>query len=351
MRRRLLATSMLLTIACGIGCSLVLDYTDYSKNADCPHAALPPKPSIASTPGGSSFDVAFSYITVEGKDRNGKPISIGFDIDNACTCSGAGPTCKATASTKADQQCDSFGNGTDEAINRVFGQIKSFLPQFSDDGLNKNLTAGDFGLLMRIDSYNGLTNDPDVAVTFVNGVGLTTGSGPPTFKNDSWKVEGTAQGTPLYVANGWVNDGVLAADFSQNRPPMSLRWRVPPLAVVDGGPSVVTARLTFTEARISARIVNSNGKVALTDGQLGGVVTFDDGIAIVRSFGCDPALTTNGKATLCTFADLPDNDTHACNVLSFAMGFEAVPATIATFVPVNEPAPCADAGTVPDCTQ
>jgi hypothetical protein len=346
MLRRLLAPFLLVAISGGIGCSFVLGYDGYSSNVtDCSHAGLPTRPpNTTSGAALSGLVAAVTSIALDPSDQSGRPRAIGFDLDNACTCPGAG-SCRAT--TGAQQVCDDPGTGRDHALNTMLASFKGYLPQFQESSLNQFLAAGDFGLVIEVDNYNGQPNDPDVDVSIFNGLGLANDAGAPTGKNDAWLVEGSSNNTPLYRISGYVADNVLAAKFVTigSVDAFSLRLRVPALS----GSGLVTARITFTEAWVSAKISVQSGKLTLTTGQLGGTVSFDHGMDLVRAFGCTDELRDTGRQQLCANADLADTS-GACNVLSFAMGFQAVPATIAAYQLPTDLTPCADAGTVNDCT-
>jgi hypothetical protein len=347
MLRRLLAPFVLLCLVGGIGCSFVLGYDGYSTNVtDCAHAGLPTRPpNTSSGVTLTGLVAAVTSITLDPSDQSGRPRALGFDLDNACTCPGPG-SCHAT--TGAQQVCDDPGTGRDHALNTMLASFKAYLPQFQESNLNQNLAAGDFGLVVEIDNYNGQANDPAVDISLFNGLGLANDAGAPTGKNDAWVVEGSSSNTPLYRISGYVADGVLAAKFVTigSVDAFSLRLRVPALS----GAGLVTPRITFTEAWLSAKIAVQNGKLTLTSGQLGGRVSFQSGMNLVRAFGCTDELRDTGRQQLCANADLADTPNGACNVLSFAMGFQAVPATIAAYQQPTDLVPCADAGTVNDCT-
>jgi len=348
MRRAFVAAVVLVSV--GVGCSLALSFDNYSENVDCAHAVPPAKPNH-DNPGKNlnGLVAAFSYFSLEGKDPKGNPITLGFDLDNLCTCPGAS-SCKPV-STGVTPPCDDPGTGRDNAVQGLLAQLKNYLP-FNDQVFNASLRAGLFSQLIRIDNYNGTADDPDVDVAYLNGLALATSAGGPSYPTfqgqDSWLVERSSNGLPPYLVKGYVAGGVLVAKYVQNASKDGLRlvWTLP---TPEGG---LGPRLpiSLTEATLTAKIsLDQNGGLSLFDGRMGAKLTSSSALEIPRAFGqCSGPGFDSARRQFCALADLPNKD-GLCDSLSFSMAFLAVPAKVGGEMDVPPLSACGDAGPAPNC--
>ena len=346
MRRAFLATVGLVCI--GAGCSLALGFDGYSDNVDCAHTA-PPAPPLHEGTGKNvgGLVAAFSYMSLEGRDPKGAPITLGFDLDGLCTCPGAGACKPVTAGTAP--LCDDPGTGQDNAVQKLLDQLKSFLP-FNDAVFNAALREGLFSELIRIDNYNGTPDDSEVDVAFLNGLALAGDGGAPTFRGDSWLVERSSSGVPVYLVKGYVSASTLVARYVQVAGKDGLRmvWTLPGL---DGGTGPRVA-ISLTEATISATMsVSADGQLTLTNGRLGAKLTSSNALEIPRAFGqCSGQGFDQARRQFCALADLPNKD-GLCDSLSFSLAFEAASAKVSGEMDLPSLTACGDAGPAPSCTQ
>ncbi len=336
-----------------MGCSLALHFDGYSDNADCSHAVPPPRPGRDS-PGKNSGDLvaAFSYMSLEGKDAKGATIPLGFDLDGLCTCPGA-PSCKPVIAN-TQTVCDDPGTGRDNAARQLLEQLKAFPFSFNDATFNGALRDGAFSQLLQVGGYNGTPDDPEVTVSFRNGIALVGDGGAPAFQGgDSWLVEPTSNGVPTYNVTGYVAGGTLVAKFVaavNGTEGLRLIWQLP-------RPQGGTTRLpiALTEATITAQMaVSADGRLTLTDGRLGGKLTSSNALELPRAFGvCGGPPFDQTRQLFCSLADLPNKD-GLCDTLSFSLAFEAMPAKLGGELDLPVVSPCGDGGPVapaPSCVQ
>jgi hypothetical protein len=347
MRRAFLVCIGLVTL--GVGCSFALDFGGYSAHVDdaqC-RGAPPTQPSGATA--GKDVDglvAAFSFMSLEGKDRNGAPLVLGFNLDGYCACPDT-RTCKpgvfsfGSDGGSTTAQCDD-----NTASQTLVNNIRTFQPAFSDVGFNEALRQGVFSQLLRLRSYNGLPDDPDVFVDFINGLALAGDGGAPTFKgNDTWLQEPTTNQVPRYTGNGWVSGGTLVAKFVPHFPGeevLRMVWSLPPPG---GGPSQHIP-IALSRVLITAKVSVTGGRLTLSEGRLSGELTSRNGLQIGRAFNaCSGTAFEKTRVLFCGAADLPDKN-GICDSLSFSFAFEAAPANVNGETPLPSLDPC-DGGTIP----
>lgn len=132
------------------------------------------------------------------------PPTLGFDLDNACTCPEP-ESCLAPPD--AARKCDGDG-GTDNTLGRLFAQLgASFAEELGPDFATTRIRAGAYGALMTIGGWNREPNDPKVFVAFFLSHGTQRpdgGGGTPSLKldgTDIWSID------PASVQNGENNVG------------------------------------------------------------------------------------------------------------------------------------------------
>lgn len=342
----------LAAMAClGVGCSVALGFDHYSDNVDCV-LALPPDAPKSSGTGTekSGYIAAFSYISLEGKDKTGRPVPLGFDLDGLCTCPGA-LGCKPLGAGPTQQLCDEPKTGRDRSSQGILTQLAAFNLPVDDRSFNAMLQAGRFTEIIRLDRYNGAPDDADVTVSVINGIGLANDAGAPTFQGDTWRTEPFSNGVPTYNVRGWVTGGVLVAHFEPtgSKPALVLSMMLPG---PQGGAAVIP--LTLSRAILSAAVhITPSGDMSLTNGNIGGVLSSQSALDIPRAFGICPGTQDfeQARRLFCSYADLPNKD-GLCDSDSLGVAFEAVPAKIDGFGPLPLGTACADAGPSPSsCAQ
>ncbi len=344
MRRAFVAAVVLASV--GVGCSVALGFDHYSDNADCSHAVAPPPPAHDNV--GKNLGelvVAFSYMTLEGKDPKGAPISLGFDLDGICTACPSGVSSCKPLSPGIPPPCDEPGTGRDDAVRPLLDQIKTFVP-FNDVVFNGALNQGLFSQLLQIDGYNGTADDQAVTVAYRNGYVLAGDGGPTIQGEDSWLVEPTSNGIPAYNVTGYVTGGTLVAKFVAAVPGkdgLQMVWKLP-----NGQGGTTRVLIALAEATITAHVsLSANGQLTLTDGRLGAKLTSSNALELPRAFGiCAGPQFDQTRQLFCSKADLPNKDGF-CDTLSFSLAFEAKPAKLGGELDMPVVSVCADGGPVP----
>jgi len=232
----------------------------------------------------------------------------------------------------------------------VLAQLRDFVGPGSPAGfdLNPHIAAGEIGLILEIDGYNGQPDDSDLLVAAYASTGTWTaddagGAGvirPPRWDgNDVWAPDPASvqPGTPdlprFTARQAYVTGGTLVASFD--------RIQVPASIGVGSGP------FEADSAIVTANVVAAGASFALTNGVVGARVatqTLLSGLARFR----DPYAPDSGgpgalcganvdynlvKSTVCVSADLNADPAHdnlgfACNALSAGVTFTAQPAKL-----------------------
>jgi len=259
----------------------------------------------------------------------------GLNIDRRVTTDEATSGCLPTDGG-ARNIVDSHG-GVDNTTFGLVQQLSTLYAAFKPETINQRLTLGYFGVVVRVDGWNGAPNDEDVVVLVFPTIGywrtLPDGGtawerhvGVP-FDADAGHVwmpdarfrEGTI-GSKIRSAEGWVNEGRLVARF--DRFTLPLRSSVDELKSFD---------IELRDVWLTARIAADSGQ--LLEGNLAGRVpagAFIEQVAFLRTGQsahlCGAALL--GAADLCAARDVrssycDDGKGLACDALSFGARFEA----------------------------
>lgn len=156
-------------VACTIANGLIIPPTPAGPDAGdggdgCEHALLPTRPiepdGFLETP----LVFAMDQVTFGSKDAG--TATVGYDLDNACTCSPHPETC--VPRTGAPPHCDAPG-GRDNSIAAITG---TFTGPFSIEAyINKQLAGGNAGLLITISGYNGLADDANISIGLLPSIG------------------------------------------------------------------------------------------------------------------------------------------------------------------------------------
>jgi hypothetical protein len=346
----------------------------------CTHVGPPGRPDAGEGDSGLLEVVAaFSSINIGlTADASAPRPPFGYDLDGVCTCPGP-PSCTQAKGTPTTCDDDAGGNtgidNTDIDLFRNLGGAASTGTAQIDDGLQ----AGQYGLLLVIDKYNGLQNDPSVSVSFYisNGVNRTSDGGisPPNFNgSDLWTVDPSSllerpqdagaigscahnlQCQSLYTDDrAYVTNYTVVANFSQ-------------LAVAFGDRSFLGgATMQLSNAVVVGQLqevplATGGFSYELTGGTIAGRWPTK---ALLQTLATIPDPSMDGgflcgddkldydiiKGVVCQAADISqnpayDNTNAACDAVSVGMTFTAGPAQLGVVLAVPPaPAGCmTDAG-------
>jgi hypothetical protein len=273
---------------------------------------------------------AVTQIHVVGPINEGR--SQGFDLDQLCTCPEA-PSCVGST---PGEPCDVPETGIDNAGENLFRTLAGAGVSLDDMGLLTGIERGQYGVIVRIEGYDGELDDPDVKVAFFNAVTVNGDGGdggvPRNDGTDSWTVdtESLLDGRfPAYFASrAYVSGGILVADFAR----LVLRARIP-----SAPQRWSLVQLELQSAHLVARLGPRTAKgVSLADGTIAGRTPAAAILAQgMRSGACrDSGAYEALKPLVCASRDLaldPSRDGRdlPCDALSLAIGFAADPALIA----------------------
>lgn len=298
----------------------------------CSPLKEPAKPAAAD-PGGTDVTLTFAMRQLVS---NNDDTPFGLDLDGLCTCftdvgaSAPGPdACKRGTSA-----CDNpLSTGLDNAGAVLFKQISKQGGVNLVDVENGHVAAGQIGLLIHIEGYNGLANDDDVTVRFIRSAGISGGPSPE--RKDEWPDSNDSfTSTEAYVVTTVTkNDGKeiairsLVARFAEVEVPFlistpnpaKMRGAIVTGVIADGNtiPDLIVAGRSNT-----SELVNSVGQLeAPVIGPLCQTIPFDDRYA---NFG----------AEACKVSDLPTDPaktgdrTTPCDAMSFGVKMLMIPATL-----------------------
>jgi hypothetical protein len=341
--------------------------------AVCAHDQWPGRPDAAS--GGSiAFLSAVDVLDIGlGTDGGANEPVPGFDLDSYCTVTLGQNTCVATTSANDFQTyVDDFGGLSGGVDNATFGLIKftTIVGQaFNTALVNDALIAGTYGVLVRIDAYNGLADDPDVFAEWIPTLGvegaLLPDGGPPTpafDESDVWIRDAefwnqvTYDTSTMIDQNAYVTGGKLVAHID------GLTMQLPIYATI--------VRLTLRDAVMTADIVtvpdpqspDGGTTFRLTNGVFAGRWTTQQFLAGIRTLlvsgqrVCDDALEYAGaKITICPARDIAsqqalDSTGAACDAVSVGIKFDtALAAQHKDYETLPDGGdPCATSGISPD---
>lgn len=351
-RRSAAAAGVVVAFGVGAACSAfeglkLSEPNTKDSSVECTLAKPPltiPMVPISVTP--KEFVVALRTIDLGEPLRDGglpDLSSVGWDLDNACTGHGQGPTCKKPKWARADP--DNPG-GRDNAFGNFFNTGDS-----GSQGPNTSLLAEDgvITTVMRISDYNGAADDGYVEVGFFAATGCTADAGQPICQgpkpvwdgNDEWR-----------ALQEWVGSGDAADGGTQSLPHAKFRSS---RGVVKN--NVLVAHLLkaslafgieFDDVWIQARLKPQYGTWALTDGTIAGRAKVDDILADIEFFQdsnkkpiCTDTPSYAGfKRRACSFTDISllGNDARApCDAVSWAWKFTADPAKLTSgFVSITD---------------
>jgi hypothetical protein len=350
----------------------------------CRHVGPPGRPDAGDADGGSLLEVIAAFKTIDiglTADASAPRPPYGYDLDNVCTCPGP-PSCVQEQGAPTTCDDDAGGNtgidNTDIDLFRGLGGAASTGTAQIDDGLQ----AGQYGLLLAIDNYNGLADDANVTVSFYvsNGINrnpLDGGMTPPDFSsgNDLWTIDpnslvvkpqdagavpscahlsGSTCQSIYSDDQAYVSDFVVVAHFNQLMVAFGDRSFLGG-ATMQLSSAIVVGKLDEVELPTGFSYELTSGTIAgrwPTKALLGTLATIPD-TTMEGGFLCgeDKLDYDIIKRVVCQIADISqnpanDNMNAACDAVSVGMTFSAGPAQLgAVFAVPPAPAGCTtDAG-------
>jgi hypothetical protein len=373
-RRRAIRVAIglsLSVIMAGAGCSLVTSFEGFGcdgpcldaapsdggasdaaadSSDDCAHTRWPPPPSGATDPTELTAITAVAALAAFG-DLDGGDAAIGYDLDGVCTCPAPG-SCRNATSDAAT--CDEPNTGRDFAFRSTLLRLRPYGLTFDDNGLNRGLKSGQYGLVFRLDEYNGKPDDGQVSFSIYDAIGVEgfeAGAQPTYDGNDTWtldvdSIRGGVGTIPAYVdRTAYVTGGVLVANLD-----------VVLDVIVYTGASDLILPLDVRAAHVTARIRPVAGGFALDDGLLAGRVMISSLLTASAALGYCPgsAVYEAFRPLLCAAADVNHDPAHdvaadaPCDGLSSVLAFRTVPAKIGSAAKRSPLVlACADAGACP----
>lgn len=325
-----------------------------SGDGGCALAHPPARPTTEDGTRDVDFVVALRSLNFGASVDAGAITSVGYDLDGVCTCPGP-PSCVTNDVKQMHCDDDAGRDNSGGALLKEFALLSG--GTFSQDTLNNNVNRGTYGLLVRIEHYNGGKNDKSVVVSiFVsNGTppGPDGGAGdhamPSWDGNDDWTIDSASvfggadagRVIPNFAdTNAYVANGVLVASIDF---PLTL-----------GGSGVVT--LDFVGGFVTANVVANGSTFKLTDGILAGRWPTAKLLATLGALQLGGVNVCPGtqtykdvKSRVCGAADVTANVTAdaaaPCSALSMGIQFSADPAKLGPVEarPTGAP-PCPDAG-------
>lgn len=231
----------------------------------------------------------------------------GFNLDHACS-----PTVATSSCTTAIDvgTFDKYGkdrdeSGIDNASFGLFGYLSYLGSAFAPVGINKRLTEGEFGLVLRIANWNGTPEDDDVIVELFPAIGLLTpvdggapvpGGKPSLTASDVWRrdrrYQNIVDASRIKSASAWVTGGRMVASFQSVTFPLSVPEDPKPIDI------------TLQEAVVTGMMVADGASWRLSQAVVGGrwrtvdmlaearMIYVKDTAGLVDSVLCDPGAPT-----------------------------------------------------------
>ena len=341
-------------------------------SAVCNHASAPERPTTPDAPNIPGITFAFDAVRFDTDEQDGGlPKPRGLDLDRTCTCDD--PKLEEESCVPPDsgekRPCDGV-DGRDNAAGPLLSAASVAGKGVGPAAFQKKIGAGVFNVLVTLDGWNGLPDDPAVVVGYALSNGLEGSQneagapGPPKFDGtDVWTV------APVSVLGG---DGLVGLDC-RLKPANCVPVKLDTSAYVRDGNLVAhldvslpldsasgAFQIEFVGATTVAKITKEGDHYRVV-GELVGrwplqrilpslarlqnpiapgkpLCATDAGLEIYRLI----------KKSACAGADLAanpaaDRTSARCDALSNAITFSSVSATAGTiYQPEGGPAECAD---------
>ncbi|MDB4941980.1 MAG: hypothetical protein JWP97_1514 [Labilithrix sp.] len=306
-------------------CSLFVSYDGFHEDKAC-GKRVPARPSGGPVTAGGELVGAMSELRFLAA-AGGAPL--GYDLDGLCTC----PEKRACTNVAAtDQQCDVPSTGIDNAGGKILGLL---FPPDADGRVQSALDTGQFGLVLRVQDWDGKPDDADVKVSAYNVAGIQDGA---FLVDDASLLTSQDLGARVFDTSAYVAGGLLVATFD-----LDLRLVVPTGAEAAQPTTIVT--IPLSASKLVGRIAKVGDKgLVLTGAQLVGRITAPRIFEQLGALGiCQGSAAFPGlKQQTCAALDVPalptlDGKGAACDALSFAVGATFVPVTIGGHAPAAPP--------------
>lgn len=348
-------------VSATVACSLLTSYEGFDSPRAAPDAAdagedARPRPCAerrwpappARGEEGDVGELVSAFTAVRTINPDWPPF--GYDLDGLCSC----PEPSACVGARPNEPCDLADAGIDNAAAELFEFFsKTTRIQLNESGLRVGLASGRFSVALRLREWNGLPDDPDVALQVLDVFDANSGSdaGARFDGTDTWVideeslVQGKFPSSP--VRRAYVSGGVLVADV----PTLLIKARVL------SGRQWRTLRIVSRSVHLTGKITREGQGFALADGVIAGRLPTADLIRLAVSLGACPGslAATTLKPILCESRDVPldpsqDGRGAPCEAVSFGLAFQSGPAKVAANpgTPQDE-FECPDAGAIEDC--
>lgn len=312
----------------------------------CVHDQWPSRPDAAS---GGSIVFLSAVQTLDiglGADGGATTEAVpGYDLDSYCTVTLGQNSCTATTvSNDYQTYVDDFGGLNGGVDNATFGLIKftSIVGSaFNSVVINDGLQAGTYGVLVRVDAYNGLADDPDVFAEWIPTVGVEGAplpdGGPPApmfNESDIWIRDAqfwnqvTYDTSTMIDQNAYVTGGKLVAHIDGLTMQFPIYGTIVPLTLRD---AVMTADIVTVPDPESP---DGGTTFRLTNGVFAGRWSTQQFLAGIRTLliegerVCDVSGEyTAAKQTICPARDIAsqqalDSTGVACDAISVGINFD-----------------------------
>jgi hypothetical protein len=341
----------------------------------CTHVSPPGRPDSGVDSDAGTLQVIAAFRTIDIGLAADASTPFGYDLDDQCTCPGPS-SCVPEKGAMIPCDDDAGGNtgrdNTSTVLFRSLGGAASTGTAQIDDGLSN----GQYGLLLVIDKYNGMPNDPNVTVSYYvsNGLDRTDGgsAAPPTFMGlDKWTIDpeslqdppadpssiSSCMGNPRCQSafsddQAYVSNGFVVAHFNQLTVAFGDR------SFLGGATMALTNAVVVAELRIVPLLQNFSYE--LVGGTIAGRWPTK---SLLQTLATIPDTSTDGgflcgqnltylliKTAVCQTADISqnqanDNSNAACDAVSVGMTFTAGPAQLGAVLAVPPaPAGCTNGG-------
>lgn len=343
------------------------DAADAADAAVCVHASAPERPTTPDGPNTPPLVFAFEGVRFDtGEQEGGPPKPQGLDLDQTCTCPDSKlepESCVAPDAAGKARPCDGT-DGRDNAAGPLLAAAASTGKGLGPAAFDTQIKNGVFDVLVTLQGWNGLPDDPAVIVGFqlsggTEGTQTDAGRQRPRFDGtDVWTVTpesvlggGDLVGTDCRTvpttclatkadANAYVRDGVLVARADLGLPVLTDTSAF----VIELLAATVTARITKDgdHHRIVGEIAGRWPIERLLPTLARIPNPLNPGHALCAS---DSGLQIYGvvKKSACEALDLManpalDRSNARCDALSNAISFTGVTATVGTIVAASRAA-------------
>jgi hypothetical protein len=298
----------------------------------------------------SKLDVGFETPTQDGSGP------AGFNLDRTCTDTRNQGSCVNNNSFDAfDLHTKDKPGGVDNAGYELLKVIGAAYEDLLPGPVSERLKEGSFGLVARVEHYNGMADDMEVTVTVQPAWGVydddgKVGKTPDFNETDLWATDSyyffpsEDDIIPMYTSSrAYVRGQVLVAKFPQ----LNINIGMPRSST--GNPSR-PLEILLKDAWLVGELTMRDGQMSIDNGICAGRWHTTDLFSSMRQLAvgiegdpqsnCDRSLDANDlfRLRVCAARDLVDGDQPGlpCNSISAAIRFTASPASPATFT--NKPA-------------